>query len=113
MTAHHESAHAVMQCRYTWQIADDTCAACNLGITEASLLGGQQIVVADAVEVLSLEPLLGLVELTKLAQEPRVNLGVLKDGLLRHAILHCLHRNTFSVSNPTFLHLHLQVDGHW
>ena len=59
-----------------------TNASCNLNIAEASLFGGQQVVIADAVQALSLEPLLSLMQLAQLRQEPGVNLGVLKDGLL-------------------------------
>ena len=68
-----------------------THAAGNLDIAEASLLGGQQVIIADAVQALSLEPLLSRMQLTELRQEPGVDVGVLKDGLLRHAILHCMH----------------------
>lgn len=68
-----------------------TQAGCDLRITKSPLLGGQQVVIGDAVEALSLEPLLSLMQLAKLRQEPGVDLGVLKDCFLGHAILHCLH----------------------
>ena len=71
--------------------AANTCAAGNLNIAEASLLGGQEVIIADTGEVLSLEPLLSLVQLAELTQEPGVDLGVLKNGVLRHAVLHSLH----------------------
>lgn len=70
--------------------AASTCAAGDLNITEASLLGGQEVIIADAGEILSLEPLLSLVQLAELTQEPGVDLGVLKNGVLRHAVLHSL-----------------------
>ena len=69
-----------------------TCEAGDLEVAEAPLLGLDEVVSADVVQTLGLQPLLCLVQLPQLVEEPGIDVGALKDLVQGHAILHCLHQ---------------------
>lgn len=68
------------------------CQPGDLEVAEAALLGLNEVSLADVVQGLGLEPLLRLMQLSQLIEEPGVNLCALKQLIQGHAVLHGLHR---------------------
>ena len=70
-----------------------TCGCGNLGITEASLLDLDEILSGELAQPLGLHPVLGVVQLTQLGQEPGVDVGQLEQLFVGVAVSHRLHHH--------------------
>ena len=80
-----------------------------LEVAEAALLDLDEVVSADVRQGLAPDPLLCLVQLRQLVQEPGVDVGVLKDLVQAHAVIHGLQVDSLMMDDNQQLHVEYMV----